>query len=124
MLDRGAKIYENGKVSIPLFHSSHQSFQWRSHQIPHRITRHSSSKRQCQKSDGCVDDVQFLILAESSLSAAIEKIPKNELDFDPDWEVDPTDLKLMDKLGISSVVPYSCLSLNHTAIRSVRAYDP
>lgn len=43
--------------------------------------------------------LQFLELTDSSLAAAIDKIPKNDLDFDPDWEVDPSEIKLMDKLG-------------------------
>ena len=43
--------------------------------------------------------LQLVELSESSLSAAINKIPKNELDFDPDWEVDPSEIRLMDKLG-------------------------
>ena len=43
--------------------------------------------------------MQLVDLVQSRLSAAIQKIPMNELDFDPDWEVDPSEIHLMDKLG-------------------------
>ena len=41
-------------------------------------------------------------LENSRLSGAIGSFPKDELDFDPDWEIDPKDVKLMDKLGQAS----------------------
>lgn len=43
--------------------------------------------------------VQFVDLGDSHLSGAISKFPKDELDFDPDWEIDPRDVIIMDKLG-------------------------
>ena len=38
-------------------------------------------------------------LSNSHLSGAIVKFPKDEFDFDPDWEIDPRDVIIMDKLG-------------------------
>jgi hypothetical protein len=51
--------------------------------------------------------LQFVELVNSRLSGAIDTFPKDEMDFDPDWEIDPKDLKLMDKLGqyLSSASP-------------------
>ena len=43
--------------------------------------------------------LQYVDLSDSGLSDAIKAFPKDELDFDPDWEIDPKDIKLMDKLG-------------------------
>ena len=43
--------------------------------------------------------LQFVDLSKSRLSGAIDNFPKDEFDFDPDWEIDPRDLIIMDKLG-------------------------
>lgn len=44
--------------------------------------------------------LQFVDLSNSHLSGAIATFPKSDLDFDPDWEVDPRDITLQDKLGL------------------------
>jgi len=43
--------------------------------------------------------MQFVALVDSRLSGAVDSFAKDELDFDPDWEIDPKDVKLLDKLG-------------------------
>lgn len=52
-------------------------------------------------------ELQFVDLSDSHLSGAIKRFPKDDFDFDPDWEIDPKDVVLMDKLGNSS----SCLAV-------------
>ena len=44
--------------------------------------------------------LQLVELSASSLSAAVGRIEKEgEFNFDPDWEIDPNEIVLMDKLG-------------------------
>ena len=65
--------------------------------------------------------MQYVDLSDSRLSGAIARIPKNELDFDPDWEIDPKDIVLLDKLG-KPVMPdpvtqqHPCLGLSVNTI--------
>lgn len=47
----------------------------------------------------CLILLQLVDLSNSHLSGAIVKFPKDEFDFDPDWEIDPRDVIIMDKLG-------------------------
>lgn len=68
--------------------------------------------------------MQFVDLASSSLSGAISRIPKNELDFDPDWEIDPREIVLMDKLG--ALIPFFLASLfaPPSVCQTGRSYQP
>ena len=43
--------------------------------------------------------LQLVDLSNSHLSGAIVNFPKDEFDFDPDWEIDPKDVIILDKLG-------------------------
>ena len=43
--------------------------------------------------------MQLVPLEDSPLSGAIVHIPDNIADLDPDWEIDPATLIIMDKLG-------------------------
>ena len=42
---------------------------------------------------------QLVDLAHSHLSGKMQDIPDNILDLDPDWEIDPDALVLLDKIG-------------------------
>ena len=43
--------------------------------------------------------MQLVNLPESRLSGYTSKIHHAEYEYDPDWEIDPKEVKLMDKLG-------------------------
>ena len=43
--------------------------------------------------------VQLVDLAHSHLSGKMQDIPDNILDLDPDWEIDPDALVLLEKIG-------------------------
>ncbi len=43
---------------------------------------------------------QFVLLAESALSGALVHIPSDIYDLDPDWEIDPASLIILEKLGV------------------------
>ncbi len=49
--------------------------------------------------------LQLLDLSHSHLSGAIVNFPKDDFDFDPDWEIDPKDVIIMDKLGAAARHP-------------------
>ena len=44
-------------------------------------------------------------LEASFLSGKIQKIPDNILDLDPDWEIDPDALQLLEKIGARHAAP-------------------
>ena len=48
---------------------------------------------------GVVLPVQLVNLPDSRLSGHCSKIHHAEYEYDPDWEIDPKEIKLMDKLG-------------------------
>ena len=72
-------------------------------------------------------DLQLIDLSASSLSGAIARIPTDDRDFDPDWEIDPKDIKLMDKLGAPALAAAFC-SFKHLllagAALSIDMIDP
>ena len=54
--------------------------------------------------------LQFVALEDSPLSGAARNIPDKPFELDPDWEVDPESLEIMEKIGVLSL---SLLSLLH-----------
>ena len=52
---------------------------------------------------------QLVDLAHSHLSGKMQDIPENILDLDPDWEIDPDALVLLEKIGAPLPLNRSCL---------------
>ena len=44
--------------------------------------------------------VQFVGLGESNLSGVLASLPKNDSDIDTEWEIDPSMLRMQEKLGM------------------------
>ena len=43
--------------------------------------------------------MQFVGLGESNLSGVLASLPKNDSDIDTEWEIDPSMLRMQEKLG-------------------------
>lgn len=59
--------------------------------------------------------LQLVALEDSKLDGAIAILPQNAFNLEPEWEIDPLELKLGDKLG-------ACCTLNpdpqsHTSLK-------
>ena len=46
--------------------------------------------------------MQFVGLGESNLSGVLARLPQNDHDIDTEWEIDPTLLRMQEKLGRAS----------------------
>ena len=44
--------------------------------------------------------MQFVGLGESNLSGVLARLPQNDHDIDTEWEIDPTLLRMQEKLGM------------------------
>ena len=47
-----------------------------------------------------VRPLQLVTLERSPLSSAVKHIPEKPFELDPDWEVDPESLTIMEKIGV------------------------
>ena len=108
LIDRGAKVLHDGKVCMLIdliaicchLSVSHEDY-CASASTPCIASsciawRESSC---AAERAGCGVLAQLVDLAHSHLSGKMQDIPDNILDLDPDWEIDPDALVLLEKIG-------------------------
>lgn len=108
LIDHGGKVWSDGKVGITVYRHQHLLLEF-------TMSCGAEFVDLVYLVFSLLSGLQLVSLDQSQFSGALVRIPSQDLtELEPDWEIDPAGLVIMDKLGMI----YGC-SMQCNAVQAV-----